>query len=209
MYCNKCGEKIPENARFCNKCGVEIGVEKKMHCISQQALPKPKKKKRVPYLHIIMGVVFTVILTFSPMYRYYYTLGWDRSRDFYVGIFDMPDYNGLASFFFISWFIIIACVVGYIMFAVFDKNALSLLCWVLIPVIIFIMSRKIYDNQYVLRYSHNFSTAHLHLNVSNYFVALMCVLVTMIGVPIGHILGDATAKIIVSSKRKRAKKKVQ
>src|SRR5258708_11824370 len=28
MYCNECGQTLPDGSRFCNKCGATIGVNK-------------------------------------------------------------------------------------------------------------------------------------------------------------------------------------
>lgn len=60
MYCQKCGNQMPDNARFCSKCGTQTGV----HAAPiQTASAAPRKeKKAVPAKAIGVAAVAVVVI---------------------------------------------------------------------------------------------------------------------------------------------------
>ena len=54
MYCEKCGNKLPEGAAFCGKCGIKTsgsvlgsqGTEKQEDFVSQIAYSKKKRNEK-------------------------------------------------------------------------------------------------------------------------------------------------------------------
>lgn len=57
MFCRKCGEKLPENAKFCTKCGMSIqGIDSNEAQLNQNTMnlnTKPKKRFWPMYLKLI------------------------------------------------------------------------------------------------------------------------------------------------------------
>ena len=49
MFCNKCGEKLPDDAKFCTKCGYKVNNEPEMGSIVFKRLGQP-----VSYTHLTL-----------------------------------------------------------------------------------------------------------------------------------------------------------
>ena len=60
MYCQKCGNQMPDNARFCSKCGTQTGV----HAAPiQTASAAPRKEKKpIPAKAIGVAAVAVVVI---------------------------------------------------------------------------------------------------------------------------------------------------
>ncbi|MBR2724736.1 MAG: zinc ribbon domain-containing protein [Ruminococcus sp.] len=70
MYCNNCGTKLPDNAKFCNECGVHIGVvkndENQSIGIIQTITETHDKKRRMPVFELILASLCVFFITFIP-----------------------------------------------------------------------------------------------------------------------------------------------
>jgi uncharacterized RDD family membrane protein YckC len=69
IYCPKCGEKLPEDAKFCTKCGAPIKVEATTGTVVEQFERDPKLqdhwiKRLIAYVidSIIVGVAAALLL---------------------------------------------------------------------------------------------------------------------------------------------------
>ena len=73
MFCRKCGEQLPENAKFCTKCGSNTqNIESNITQLNQNNMnvnTKPKKRFWPIYLKLV-GIVFLldIILSFVNIF---------------------------------------------------------------------------------------------------------------------------------------------
>lgn len=69
MYCNKCGNKLKDNAKFCNKCGVRIKEkeEKIVKIIEEQEIKLDSKANNlitliIVFITLIISIGFIIAL---------------------------------------------------------------------------------------------------------------------------------------------------
>lgn len=90
MYCNTCGNPIPDNAQFCGKCGKPVaGVAPTMAAIARSRLAR-----HLPAL-ALLWVVYSLlrifaggaVLFFGSMFMpHYFMFGWPFSHFFLPGL---------------------------------------------------------------------------------------------------------------------------
>lgn len=71
MFCQKCGNKIEDTAKFCNKCGTKAGgsakEEVKVEDNSVVLQVKPKFKMMYESIGFIIGIVIFLLIMLIPM----------------------------------------------------------------------------------------------------------------------------------------------
>ena len=66
MYCNNCGEKLPDNVKFCSKCGVEI----KNDSTSKGKRFFSSKDKKIKFVFILMlGIICILVGTLGVLLK--------------------------------------------------------------------------------------------------------------------------------------------
>ncbi|MBR2724737.1 MAG: zinc-ribbon domain-containing protein [Ruminococcus sp.] len=139
MYCNDCGTKLPDNAKFCNECGAKIGVVKvagETTKISTNTLTKSSvKKKCLAIPEIIMSAVFVFAITFLPIFRFCYEERvelyniMERNKGEKFGLFQVIGEDGrLGVYCIIAWLLIIATLVCYIRLSQLERDVWSFVC---------------------------------------------------------------------------------
>ncbi|MBO5486281.1 MAG: zinc ribbon domain-containing protein, partial [Eubacterium sp.] len=63
MYCQECGMKLPDNAKFCSNCGTEVNLPVKK-------LKKENKKSKKKLLGIIAGVFVMLAVVVGGFFVY-------------------------------------------------------------------------------------------------------------------------------------------
>lgn len=152
MYCNNCGEKLPDNAKFCNQCGVQMGVvlverivEKEVPCIdNEEAVNHPQiieerkgKRKRLAIPEIVLSAILLFVVTFLPLFRFEYKTTQYGDMIFNAhshygdtfGIFGVLRENvGLGILCIVAWLFLIAALFLYIRCGQLERFALGFLC---------------------------------------------------------------------------------
>jgi len=59
MYCNKCGNELPDGSVFCNKCGSKVYIQYSIECNS--FIKKIAINKTYNVITIIILIVFSIV----------------------------------------------------------------------------------------------------------------------------------------------------
>lgn len=121
MFCPKCGNKLPDSAKFCNVCGNPTGENgANAPGVNAPPPPKPAIPFQLPTLTEKLVLAFTTVMFIFLFFGWFRQTGWLGTYTFFDG--DLFNVNALFGLCMIAAILNVLVFSGYVFFSYVDIN---------------------------------------------------------------------------------------